>query len=1206
MPHNSTTGTDAALHQLNAEQRLAVETLDGPVLVVAGPGTGKTQLLSLRVVNILRNRDVNPENILCLTYTNAGVEALIQRLVGFIGRSAYAVRVATFHSFAESLYNDYPQYFERSVQDNAITALQSYTLAAQLLKQLPIFDPLYQAPFGGASRNLKPTLSFITTFKRSGTAPDDLRRILNQNLRACAYLCNQSEFLTLINTKMSLGKANKQAVVAQLEGVVAQAWRNADLDLLEPAVATPGIYLPFLELFCREFLSQPLFDDSTPQGSVARLNELKKRFFKPDARGRLLLKAQGESTQALSLLSIYERYQLTLAQRHQHDFDDMILDATQAICQHSELRHELKTIYRYILVDEFQDTNGVQMQLLDLVSGLEPGADSAQPLPNIMVVGDDDQAIMRFQGASVEYMRQFEEHYVPGAVKRVVLRVNYRSSPELVELASHVANQISNRASASDAEKRLVAAQGSQPLHLVAQNYPNHELQYYEVAKDIARRIDEGFLAQAPDPNTAIAVIAATHASLEGMISYLNYFGVPFDYARKSNIQELEPAQTLLACLRCVSALVRNQTAYAEQYLPQILVAPEFGIEPVRYLRFALAVRQSQKSWLEALLFCVRANENALESVSADASEQELLCAADTKLRALFSHLCTAVTKAQSMTLRGALMELAAPLLSYYNERAQSDPYSAMEFNYCLNALLEVAVDELEPSGTLRPAEPSDDLEPSGTLRPAEPSQSDDGAQTTADRSPRLTQLVELLDQAALYGVKLEITLPLVQSNAITLITAHSAKGLEFDLVYLLDASQGTWHSKESTSALLPPNLLFAAAKDVDDSRRLLYVALTRARNQLRVSCGGGELVGELLDRFQVTPVKPGVVDAAIQAKVEWLHRYYPAQPDLMRLFWPTLSRMRVSPTLLNSFVTYDKDDHDHHNFILSKVLRLPGPPSLALDFGNLAHEFLQDYINLVYKTPGNDAKSQVLATLLDRAKDRLRYLDFSAEDITHLEQRLDALATAFLPWLEALLARDEQGRGRDSKSAKKNIKLMTERWLKVDLDGVPLTGKSDLLLLDQDNRLITIYDFKTGKPGRQSPGYRRQLEFYKLMIESLPQYDGYRVAAGADLFVEPSRDNDWQIAPVAYTHLEPTESKQLRLLIQAVWARLQSGRFDTSAFEDSTELLDMKAGCARADGKPKAPSREQLQETFERWLINDYLRMLEKDESGKGVAGNE
>src|SRR4051794_33788657 len=101
----------AAYKQLNPEQKKAVDTIDGPVLVVAGPGTGKTQLLSLRVANIIKQTDTSPSNILCLTFTDNAARNMRERLQSIIGQAAYHVAIHTFHSFGSEIINQFPDYF---------------------------------------------------------------------------------------------------------------------------------------------------------------------------------------------------------------------------------------------------------------------------------------------------------------------------------------------------------------------------------------------------------------------------------------------------------------------------------------------------------------------------------------------------------------------------------------------------------------------------------------------------------------------------------------------------------------------------------------------------------------------------------------------------------------------------------------------------------------------------------------------------------------------------------------------------------------------------------------------------------------------------------------------------------------------------------------------------------------------------------------
>ena len=100
-------------NKLNSAQKKAVDTIDGPLLVVAGPGTGKTELLSMRAANILRATDTLPENILCLTFTDSGANAMRARLASIIGTDAYKVAIQTFHSFGTEIINHHSEYFYR-------------------------------------------------------------------------------------------------------------------------------------------------------------------------------------------------------------------------------------------------------------------------------------------------------------------------------------------------------------------------------------------------------------------------------------------------------------------------------------------------------------------------------------------------------------------------------------------------------------------------------------------------------------------------------------------------------------------------------------------------------------------------------------------------------------------------------------------------------------------------------------------------------------------------------------------------------------------------------------------------------------------------------------------------------------------------------------------------------------------------------------
>src|ERR1700712_141529 len=128
-------------NDLNAEQKKAVDTIEGPVMVIAGPGTGKTQILGARIGKILLETDTQPENILCLTYTDAGAIAMRKRLSSFIGADAYKVHIYTFHAFCNDVIQENLSLFEKTALD-AISELENIQLFKNLIDGFPKNHPL--------------------------------------------------------------------------------------------------------------------------------------------------------------------------------------------------------------------------------------------------------------------------------------------------------------------------------------------------------------------------------------------------------------------------------------------------------------------------------------------------------------------------------------------------------------------------------------------------------------------------------------------------------------------------------------------------------------------------------------------------------------------------------------------------------------------------------------------------------------------------------------------------------------------------------------------------------------------------------------------------------------------------------------------------------------------------------------------------------
>jgi DNA helicase-2/ATP-dependent DNA helicase PcrA len=153
---------------LNPEQRQAVDTLEGPVMVIAGPGTGKTEVLTMRIANILRSGKVPPEKILALTFTESGAIAMRRRLVELVGQDAYRVEISTFHGFANRIIRDYPDYFPTIIGANSITEIEQVSILRRLLDTLPLKD---LRPFGDRYYHLRAILAAVGELKQQGVAP---------------------------------------------------------------------------------------------------------------------------------------------------------------------------------------------------------------------------------------------------------------------------------------------------------------------------------------------------------------------------------------------------------------------------------------------------------------------------------------------------------------------------------------------------------------------------------------------------------------------------------------------------------------------------------------------------------------------------------------------------------------------------------------------------------------------------------------------------------------------------------------------------------------------------------------------------------------------------------------------------------------------------------------------------------------------------
>lgn len=421
-----------AYNSLNQEQKLAVDTLEGPVLVVAGPGTGKTQLLSLRVANILDKTPVDPSSILCLTFTDNAAFNMRQRLNSIIGRDGYKVAIHTFHSFGTEVINQNPEYFFFGSLYKPADDLARIAILENILSALPISNPLNKwHPSDGWTYRVD-IESRIRDLKQGGLTPAKYKSILERNWD----FLSQSD--TLVEKLFDLPRINN----LKPEGVTEFYQKFKSLPQNE------------YSLKLLESLDQAVLDSLSSDTKFNRepMKIWRENYCAKDNQNKYHLKDFLNYQKHLALAEIYDQYQQTLHAQKLFDFEDMLLEVVTAFEQFPELKYNYQEKFEYILIDEFQDTNGVQMSLVNNLINLEV----TEGRPNILVVGDDDQAIFKFQKATLKNILEFRERYKDPKI--ITLTKNYRSKQEILDFAELVITQSSTRlAHWPEVNKKLVA-----------------------------------------------------------------------------------------------------------------------------------------------------------------------------------------------------------------------------------------------------------------------------------------------------------------------------------------------------------------------------------------------------------------------------------------------------------------------------------------------------------------------------------------------------------------------------------------------------------------------------------------------------------------------------------------------------------------------------------------------------------------------------
>ena len=1009
---------------LNAEQRRAASAIDGPMLVVAGPGTGKTHLLAARIGQILLQTDSAPHNILCLTFTDAGVQAMRQRLLRYIGAEAHRLHIFTFHSFCSLVISDNAEYFGKN-EAEPLSDLERIELIRTLIDSLPpthLLKRLKNNPYYDEKR----LHELWRTMKAENWSVEFVQQHIDQFI---AEIPQNEAFI-------------------YKKGNAALGIKKGDLN----------------------------------QNAA---NECLEKLAKTRAAAHL-----------------FTQYQQLLHERGRYDFEDMLQWVRKGFATNSFLLRRYQEQYLYVLIDEFQDTNGTQNEILRLLTAY-------WDKPNVFAVGDDDQAIYEFQGARLKNILEFYAHY-KNDIELVVLEANYRATQPLLDAASAViaTNQM-RLAQQIGIDKYLKAADKAVNFPALLPKmvvYPNNLHEEIDIVQQIIALRDRGI------PLSEIAVIYREHRQATRLMQLLQKHGIFFEARRPINVLETPLISSILTILAYLEAEHR-QPFSGEAYLYEILYleCTKIPLELIYKLPFPT-------------------EKTALSAVTDEDFDTKIIA---TQTRNLYSFLLEEGEKTHAIWLSEPGVRLMTALKSL--QKSYNNVPIVVLIEQIINKTgLLVWIDEQADRFT--------QLQIWQTFTT--------WLQNQAMRNPRLA----LADLRRLLTAMQEakIDLPLLQTSllndAVVLTTAHSAKGLEFEYVFMLDCTAESWEPKRRNKGFLLPETLTltnTTESETEANRRLFYVAMTRAKAFLHLSYGKKDIA----EKHSKTPF---LNESIYQHVVDFSEKTV-SDTDLaaaqQRLFTGQ-SEVVISPFLTKSELMVLLDDFALSASSLNRFLRCP----LSFYYQNVLRAPSAGSPNLVYGTAVHIALQRLY---LRQAKQKTKKMpsvgvfvkDFEQEMLRNAAVLSAKELSRLLDYGKKTLPLYYEARAATwRKEAKVEYKLSRVTWR-----GVPLTGVVDKMENGMYDNLKHVTDFKTAKPTTAKPvrpdeknpignEYWRQLAFYKLLIENYNHLDWFLEQATIDC-VEPNARGEFEQFTL---RIGLEDFEQFKKLVFEAWERIKAHDFTT------------------------------------------------------------
>jgi len=735
------------LSQLNPQQREAVETTDGPVLILAGAGSGKTRVITYRIAHLIESVGVMPESILAMTFTNKAAAEMGERVDKLVGGLSIAKPViSTFHSFCVRL-------LRRDIE------------AMRIPSSVPGKPPI------GHSK------SFV--------------------------IYDESDQQQITKSIMKrLGIDDKQL---------------------------------------------------TPRAVLGQISWAKNHMLDPQ---EVYLNSADPKTERVA--QIYAEYRKELLRANALDFDDLLLEAVRLLKSASEVRDYYNRRFQYILVDEYQDTNRPQYELMRMLAGTRH---------NVCAVGDEDQSIYSWRGADIRNILEFEKDFPEAKIVR--LEQNYRSTQNILQAASAVVSNNLRR----KGKNLWTSRQGGTKIGYY--EAPDGENEALFAADAVARYMREAN-DRGDDARAAVLYRTNSQSRLfeEAMRRYqLKYHVVGgFSFYERAEIKDLisylkviHNPDDSVSLLRVINAPVRGIGKTTVDVVERIALETGLSLwgaigECVQRGLLPARAQQALKSFRDliedARAMAAGTYVERLQETSSAAEEQRSEAPPGSRGRLSPHGMGVSWGQPPSAVLRGQAPQVSDSETA--DDSTEFDPtafdFGGGEFIHAGNSAPSDAEPEVDPSepsvsqaeeapaaveGFRTPGEAAHTAEllkflidRTGYIKILEAEDSPEAysrienirelvnaAMDSKDRGETLDQFLDhaaLVSDADAYDARAQITL----------MTLHAAKGLEFPLVFLCGLEEG----------LFPHSRTFLNPDDIEEERRLCYVGMTRAMDQLVIT----------------------------------------------------------------------------------------------------------------------------------------------------------------------------------------------------------------------------------------------------------------------------------------------------------------------------------------------------------------------------------